>query len=181
MIYNHQRKVRLNIKAIEGFASELRREMKLGRRWFDVAFVNDLKMRRLNTKFRRKQKPTDVLSFPWVWDLEPSRVRKVGKDDLNGFTGDVIISAETARRDAAEERSTLDLKIRQLMLHGVLHLLGYDHETDDGEMHALEYKLRRKFRIDSSNRSGASRKSMSKRQVNARPQMGSGLGKGVIA
>ena len=181
MIYNRQRKVRLNTKSFESFSLEVAREMKLGRRWFDVAFVNDLEIQRLNTAFRQKRKPTDVLSFPWVWDLEPSGVRKARRGDLDGFLGDVIISAETARRDTMEERSTLHLKIRQLILHGLLHLLGYDHETDNGEMQRLESGLRRKLRIDRPEHSAVRRSSMSKKRVNARPQRRDRLGKGATA
>ncbi|MGH9433062.1 MAG: rRNA maturation RNase YbeY [Terriglobia bacterium] len=162
MIYNRQKQIRLNLKGLEDFASELARELKLGRRWFDITFVDDREIQRLNREFRHKKKPTDALSFPWAGDAESSRVRKVGEDCLAGFLGDVIISAPMARRDAAEEGMTPDRKLRQLVLHGALHLVGYDHETDSGEMHALEYELRCQFAIDTAERSRVARRARPK-------------------
>ena len=61
--------------------------------------------------------------------------------------GDIVISVDTARRQARRRGSTLPRELRVLALHGLLHLLGHDHETDNGEMRRIEYRLRRKFRI----------------------------------
>ena len=98
-----------------------------------VAFVSDKKIRELNLKFRRIDKATDVLSFP--------------SDSSDGEIGDIAISIETAARQAKQSGLTLDGEISQLLLHGLLHLSGYDHETDNGEMNRLELRLRKKLGI----------------------------------
>jgi probable rRNA maturation factor len=98
-----------------------------------VAFVSDKKIRELNRQFRRIDKPTDVLSFP--------------SDSADGDLGDISISIQTAARQARQNGLTLNGEIAQLLLHGLLHLSGYDHETDNGEMNRLELKLRKKLRI----------------------------------
>jgi probable rRNA maturation factor len=98
-----------------------------------VAFVSDSKIRELNRQFRRVDKPTDVLSFPG--------------DSSDGAMGDIAISIETAVRQAKQSGLTLEGEIAQLLLHGLLHLSGYDHETDNGEMNRLELRLRKKLRI----------------------------------
>ena len=98
-----------------------------------VAFVSDKKIRELNRQFRRIDKATDVLSFP--------------SDSRDGEMGDIAISIETAARQAKQSGLTLDGEIAQLLLHGLLHLSGYDHETDNGEMNRLELRLRKKLGI----------------------------------
>jgi probable rRNA maturation factor len=98
-----------------------------------VAFVSDKKIRELNRQFRRIDKATDVLSFP--------------NDSGDGEMGDIAISIETAERQAKQSGLTLDGEIAQLLLHGLLHLSGYDHETDNGEMNRLELRLRKRLGI----------------------------------
>src|SRR5215510_5821 len=95
-----------------------------------IAFVSDRKIRELNQQFRGLDKPTDVLSSP--------------DDSSSDNLGDIAISAYTAARQAKENGLTLNGEISQLILHGLLHLSGYDHETDNGEMNRLELKLRKK-------------------------------------
>jgi probable rRNA maturation factor len=90
-----------------------------------IAFVDDETMKGLNRKFRHLNKTTDVLTFP--------------ADD----SCEIVISIDQARRQAADERHSIATEVRYLLLHGVLHALGYDHETDEGEMDALELKVRR--------------------------------------
>jgi probable rRNA maturation factor len=97
-----------------------------------VRFVGDREMRRVNRQFREKDKTTDVLSFP-------------GDSADGGHLGDILISIPTARRQAVEAGHGVDQEIKTLLLHGILHCLGYDHETDQGEMERLERKLRRKW------------------------------------
>jgi probable rRNA maturation factor len=97
-----------------------------------IAFVSDKKIRTLNRQFRNVDKPTDVLSFP-----------SEEQTDL----GDIAISVETAAAQARENGLTFDTEIAQLILHGLLHLSGYDHETDSGEMNRLELRLRKKLGI----------------------------------
>lgn len=93
-----------------------------------VVFGGDALLRRLNRDYRFKDKPTDVLSFP-------------SPDDDLGL-GDIVISIKTARANAPRHGRSLNEELEILALHGFLHVLGYDHETDDGEMEALEKRLR---------------------------------------
>jgi len=94
---------------------------------FGVRFASDREVRRANRDFRGKDRPTDVLSFPGE----------------GGHLGDVLISVPTARRQAAAAGHSVERELRVLLLHGVLHCLGHDHETDDGAMERLERRLRR--------------------------------------
>jgi probable rRNA maturation factor len=109
-----------------------------------ITFVRDRAMRRLNRDYRGMDKPTDVLSFAyheggetptfWPTSLEESR-----------HLGDVVISVETAERYARELNLSYEREIDHLVIHGALHLAGYDHETDNGEMKTLERKLRKEL------------------------------------
>ena len=101
-----------------------------------IAFVNDETMTGLNRKFRNRAKTTDVLTFP-ADDSYNDPAQKKGRP-----LGDIVISVDQARRQAAEERHSTATEVRYLILHGILHALGYDHETDDGEMNALEVEAR---------------------------------------
>jgi probable rRNA maturation factor len=97
-----------------------------------VLFCGDRRMRTLNRRYRRKDRSTDVLAFP------------AGD---GGLLGDIVISVPYATRQARRRREPLPRELDRLLLHGYLHLLGYDHETDDGQMDALEARLRRRFRL----------------------------------
>ncbi|HEX8853071.1 MAG TPA: rRNA maturation RNase YbeY, partial [Pyrinomonadaceae bacterium] len=104
-----------------------------------VAFVSDRAMRELNRRWRGKRTTTDVLSFPAAQDEF---------EKAEGLSlGDVVISVEQAARQAAEHGLTFEEEVAQLILHGLLHLCGYDHERDAGEMNALELRLRRRLGI----------------------------------
>jgi probable rRNA maturation factor len=96
---------------------------------FGVRFCGDREMRRANRQFRGLDKTTDVLSFP-------------GED---GHLGDVLISVPVARSQAAEAHLEPEREVKTLLLHGVLHCLGYDHEADQGEMERLERRLRKSW------------------------------------
>jgi probable rRNA maturation factor len=98
-----------------------------------VRFTGDRTMRRLNRDFRHKDKSTDVLSFPGEATPEGRHL------------GDIVISVPTAARQAAERGHPLEREVKTLLLHGVLHCLGYDHENDSGEMERLESRLRRRW------------------------------------
>jgi probable rRNA maturation factor len=100
-----------------------------------VALVNDEAIRELNRSFRRKDKPTDVLAFPM--SDAPKTERR------SGLLGDVILSIETARRQAEANSRALAAELTMLLAHGLLHLLGYDHQTDEEEreMTALTREL----------------------------------------
>lgn len=138
-IVNLQRKLPLNVKPIRDFAESLVSSVKEAEgREFSVAFVSDKRMTELNGFFRGKDSTTDVLSFPHEPDeFDPDRSN----------LGDIVISAEQARKQATENDLTLEAEIKQLILHGVLHLCGYDHETDTGEMNARELELREQLGI----------------------------------
>ncbi len=138
-IINNQRKIRIDRKIFQLFAENVRCETaETGGKNFTVAFISDKKMRELNSNFRGKDATTDVLSFPFEAD----------EFDLqDDHLGDIAISLEQAERQAAENNLDLQTEIKQLLLHGVLHLCGYDHETDDGEMNKRELELRDKLGI----------------------------------
>lgn len=106
-----------------------------------VAFLSDRTMRDLNRRFRGRRETTDVLSFP----EEQHPFEQTTEDGRR--LGDVVISVERAAAQAAEHGLTLDDELAQLILHGLLHLYGYDHEADRGEMNRIELKLRRRLRI----------------------------------
>jgi metalloprotein, YbeY/UPF0054 family len=100
----------------------------------EVLLADDASLRGLNKTFRHKNKATDVLSFP-------------AAENPYGHAGDLAISLDTAARQAAAFGHTLRDEVRILLLHGLLHLSGLDHETDDGEMAAREAELRRELRL----------------------------------
>lgn len=118
----------LRPRALANFARKLERGIAQGAR-FDCLITGDAELRRLNRDFRGKDYATDVLSFP-------------GQD---GHLGDLAISAMRARAQAREFGHSAEDEVRILMLHGVLHLLGYDHETDAGRMARAEKRWRREL------------------------------------
>ena len=116
-----------------------------------VAIVSDARVRALNRKFRKKDKPTDVLSFPATGGSPRRLVRRSEEREGGsggaaeaGYLGDVVIASGVAARQARQARHALGTELRVLALHGLLHLLGYDHEHDDGRMARLERRLRRR-------------------------------------
>jgi len=143
MIVNLQRSVKIDLVSLRTFVETLLREVpEADGRDFSVAFVSDRRIKELNSFFRDKDSTTDVLAFPHEAD-EFEKAIEGGTPNL----GDIVISAEKAERQANENEATLDNEIRQLILHGLLHLCGYDHETDNGEMNRRELALRRKLKI----------------------------------
>jgi len=100
-----------------------------------ILLTTDQKIKTLNRDFRRKNKPTDVLSFP---------AAEISRGEV---AGDLAISVDTARRQAREHGHPLAIEIKVLILHGLLHLAGYDHETDNGEMARRERSLRARLRL----------------------------------
>ena len=105
-----------------------------------VAIVPDARVRALNHRYRSKNQPTDVLSFPSL-AAEAGTAKAADERD---HLGDVVIAAGVARRQAKEAGHSLQTELRILALHGLLHLLGYDHETDHGRMSRVERRLRAK-------------------------------------
>lgn len=139
IIVNLQRKVTIDTEPFLKFADNIRGGTSEAHgRTFSVAFVSDRRMKELNKFFRGKDSTTDVLSFPHEPDeFDP---------DISNL-GDIVVSVEQAQKQAKENGLTLEHEIKQLILHGLLHLCGYDHETDNGEMDRRELKLREKLGI----------------------------------
>ncbi len=131
-VVNRQRRVKIVTNAWADFGAKALEAIGTSDSSATIAFVSDKSIRKLNQKFRGVDKATDVLSFPAV--------------EANNL-GDVAVSVETAARQAKENRLSFDNEIAQLILHGLLHLSGYDHETDNGEMNRFELRLRRKLKI----------------------------------
>jgi probable rRNA maturation factor len=146
MIVNRQGAVRVALRPLENFLRRVERMLGLSRSAATVCLVSDGEMARLNLRYRKKPKATDVLSFPAIGGGKPVKLRggKVSRAG-QGELGDIAIAPAVARRYAARHGRALGMELRILILHGVLHLLGYDHETDRGEMERLEEKLRRRL------------------------------------
>lgn len=138
VILNRQRCRPVDRDALTRFAQRVLVEIGRGHHQATVTLVSDQKIRELNRIYRALDQPTDVLAFPDA----PGFPHDAG--DLC-YLGDVVISTETAAREAANCGLSFDREVRQLIIHGLLHLCGYDHETDHGEMKQLERRLRRKL------------------------------------
>lgn len=180
MILNQQKVVRLARKPLEEFLQRVQKELGVRDREVTICFVSDREIAGMNERFRKKEGPTDVLSFPagrkWrvtsgeqragkkkpknQWEATRAERKRRNAESAQGtkkkaqgiaanrdkfYLGDIAIAPQTARRYAKKNSRTLENELRVLILHGVLHLLGYDHETDRGEMDRLEQKLRRTF------------------------------------
>jgi probable rRNA maturation factor len=138
-IINNQRKIKVDPNDFLSFSEELIAAVSETKgRDFTVAFISDDRMKRLNNSFRGKNTTTDVLSFP----------READEFDIaDNSLGDIAISARQAQKQAGENGLDLETELKQLILHGVLHLCGYDHETDKGEMNTRELELREQLGI----------------------------------
>jgi probable rRNA maturation factor len=130
LLLNRQRRRAVRTRRLRRVLEEAARALSVKG---DVALVltGDRAVRALNARYRGKDRPTDVLSFPG------------GRTEAE--LGDIVISVETAERNARAQRRTLAQELDVLALHGFLHVLGYDHETDDGTMDRLERRLRRRL------------------------------------
>ena len=131
-VVNRQRRLKLDTEAWSTFADKALDAIGKNESAATIAFVSDKRIRELNQQFRGVDKATDVLSFP-------------AEEQAN--LGDIAVSVDTAAVQAKDNGLTLEGEIAQLILHGLLHLCGYDHETDNGEMNRLELNLRRKLGI----------------------------------
>ena len=149
-LYNVQRKVHLDVTPLQTFAETLCEHVhEAFGSTFAAALISDRRMKELNSLFRGKSETTDVLSFPHSADQFDALAaqQKTPKSVALTFLGDIVISAEQAERQAKSNRLSLEREIKQLILHGLLHLCGYDHERDKGEMNARELELRKKLKI----------------------------------
>jgi probable rRNA maturation factor len=145
-VSNRQRKVRLAVAPLQKFLRQVKNDLGLVGSQVTVGLVSDTEIARMNESFRKMKGPTDVLSFPSQARRRPMELRS-GKAAVPRGTvlGDIAISPETARRYAKKDGRTLHVELRILILHGVLHLLGYDHESDSGEMRRVEKHLRGRY------------------------------------
>ena len=133
------------------------RQLRLPGDSLAVCFVTDTQIARWNRSYRGKREPTDVLSFPAYAETKTRTLQKNRKAQGTGtpverrtpfaanYLGDIAISPAVARRNARRFGRSLEDEMRILILHGMLHLIGYDHETDTGQMDRRERRMRRKL------------------------------------
>jgi probable rRNA maturation factor len=138
MIVNRQRRVPVALPPLRLFYERVRRELGFAPESVTIQLISDDSMAQLNEKYRNKPGPTDVLSFP-ANGAHPSHSAE--------YIGDIAISPETARRNARRFSRSLPEEMRILILHGMIHLAGFDHETDHGEMDRLERRLRKRLEV----------------------------------
>jgi probable rRNA maturation factor len=147
---NRQRRKRVDVarltKVLRGAASALAVKGEVA-----LVLAGDRALRKLNHRYRGKDKPTDVLSFPGPCQVHAGGPVGERRDACAACVGqqaglgDIVISVETAAANARGLGRTLPQELDVLALHGFLHVLGYDHETDDGTMDRLERRLRRRL------------------------------------
>ena len=137
VVINRQRSQRVDRSGLVAF---MRRVLELipaeEANEFVICLVSDRKMREFNRRYRDRDSPTDVLSFP---------TDDPGEAPGERYLGDIAISVETAARQAREREHSLERELEILALHGYLHLLGYDHERDAGQMMRLQRRLERRL------------------------------------
>ncbi len=139
-VVNRQRRYSVDTEKWRVFGEKALREINAESRGAIIAFVSDRMMRELNKEFRGRDATTDVLSFP----AGRFEVASIVEEDI---LGDVVVSLERAAAQAVKHELKFEDEIAQLILHGLLHLCGYDHEADRGEMNRLELKLRRRLSL----------------------------------
>ena len=161
MTIHSQAKSSIKPSVLRDYVRDIKQVLQLGDQDFNLCFVDDRRISELNAMYRRKPQPTDVLSFAWregedirTSDVKPHSGAAVGAfssgftdAEFEGFLGDIVISVPAARRNGRAEGHSTATEVRLLILHGVLHLLGYDHARDRGEMTAKELALRRELGI----------------------------------
>jgi probable rRNA maturation factor len=149
MILNQQRNVRVPIGDLGEFLARARRALRLPAQSVTVCLVTNSAMAKWNRAYRRKMGPTDVLSFPAEARQQKrrkpraSRNRSFSSSTSAAYLGDIAIAPAVARRNAHRFGRTFREEMRILILHGMLHLMGYDHETDSGQMERRERRMRR--------------------------------------
>lgn len=139
-VINRQRYRAINPEQVEALAEAVLDRIGRAEARLTATFIRDRAMRKLNRTYRQIDAPTDVLSFAYhesASDDEPPADPQ--------YLGDIVISVETAERYAEKLGIDFAREIDNLVIHGVLHLAGYDHETDQGEMTRLERRLRREL------------------------------------
>jgi probable rRNA maturation factor len=138
-IINRQKRVSFNRKSIALFCAAALRSLDHQPTVLSIVLVEKWEMQSLNRRYRQRDYATDVLSFSY------------GDEKQEGFhfLGEIVIAPEIAVKQAVGRRAAPERELRKLLLHGILHLLGYDHESDGGRMNRMQIKLmRRKFFMD---------------------------------
>lgn len=133
-VVSRQRRRKMDCERWQMFGEQALKAIGKAGHHATIAFISDRQVRILNKRFRGLDKPTDVLSFP-AGDEE---FTEMSEPNL----GDIAISVERAETQAVENGLAFEKEIAQLILHGLLHLCGFDHETDKGQMDRLELRLR---------------------------------------
>jgi probable rRNA maturation factor len=177
-VVNTQRRIPVAVPPLGQFFERVRRELAFPESSVTVRLISDAAMARLNESFRGKPGPTDVLSFP-AQSSSRRRNARAGRGGAPGqatdadvyvYVGDIAISPETAAHNARTFSRSLAGELRILILHGMIHLAGYDHETDHGEMHRFEQRLRRKLNLARPSRARKQRPGRAQQQRPARAQ-----------
>jgi probable rRNA maturation factor len=153
MILNRQRQVKISVDDLEKFSAKLRKLLKIPADAVTICLVTKADIAKWNRAYRGKNRPTDVLSFapdePPAKERIPrlSRKRTSSKSngDISNYWGDIAIAPAIARQNARRFGRDFNDEMRILILHGILHLMGYDHETDNGQMDRREMRLRRQL------------------------------------
>lgn len=153
MIVNRQRRIAVAVPPLSDFLNRARQELGFPESAVTVRLISDSAMARLNRAYRGKSGPTDVLSFPS--NSTPTRrtlPKRLAQQNSSGgaYIGDIAISPETAGRNARRFGRSLPEELRVLVLHGLIHLAGFDHEADEGQMERLERRLRRRLGLAAS-------------------------------
>lgn len=138
MILNRQRGVRVSLRVLDRFLARAQKQLKIAPGSVGVCLVTNGVIAAWNWEYRGKRGPTDVLSFRSEPDAHNPR---------GSYLGDIAIAPALARRNARKLSRTLDSEMRILILHGLLHLMGYDHETDQGQMERRERRLLKDLRV----------------------------------
>lgn len=154
MVINRQKRVPIKIHSLDAFCRRAASALRLPADAATICLVSDAQIAAWNRAYRSKPKPTDVLSFPVATQNGHRSVkrkipfaRRSSKPRENRYLGDIAIAPAVARRNAHALGRSLDSELRILALHGLLHLMGYDHETDNGAMDRIESRLRRQLRL----------------------------------
>lgn len=142
-VLNRQRLYPIDTAHAASLAREVLNRIERQDASLTISFIRDRQMRQLNRDYRGFDKPTDVLSFAYHEGEEFADIAALEGETVH--LGDVVISVETAARYATELGLSFAREIEFLVIHGTLHLAGYDHETDHGEMNRLEKKLRKQL------------------------------------
>lgn len=148
MILNRQRRVRVPLRGLEEFLTRARKRLRISDDAVTVCLVTNSEIARWNQSYRGKRGPTDVLSFrPGEPSGRPPNGARRRSARHTEYLGDIGIAPAVAQRNARKLGRTFDSEMRILILHGLLHLMGYDHETDHGQMERRELRLRHELKL----------------------------------